>query len=206
MQTNHLNRRTAENICHAFDFARYLRRPLNTYIVLNFRPDDKIAAGNIFRAIMRRYRYWLKSRTTELFGTPIAPMYVYTFENPNGQPHVNWVVHVPQTLKAELVEKFQGWTERSNTEFGDYDMHPQDVDPLTAKTLANYIIKGIDPTYVDYLHLKDFASFQGQVWGRRATASPALSRAARKEAGFVAKRDRGKFLTPANDTKVIKAA
>jgi hypothetical protein len=199
--SNHLNRRTAENICHAFDFANYLRCPLNTYIVLKFSPADAIAAGHVFRAIMRKYRYWLKSRTENL-----PPMYVYTFENPTGHPHVNWVVHVPQIHKKEFGEKFNGWAEKANAELGEYDAHKQAVNLCTSKTLAKYIIKGIDPLYIEYLHLGEFACPQGTIWGRRATASPAISRAVRKAAGFVPKRDRGKLQQAANDDARRNAA
>jgi hypothetical protein len=155
---------------------------------------------------MRKYRYWLKSRTQDAFGAPLSPMYVYTFENPNGQTHVNWVVHVPPVLFDEFSVKVQDWAEKTHTTLGDYDIYQKAVNPTTAKTLAKYIIKGVDPIYIEYMHLKNFACSQGQVWGRRATASPALSRAARKEAGYSPKRDRGKLLVSNDDNLKENAA
>jgi hypothetical protein len=48
--TDHLNRHPAENICHAFDYAAYLGRPLNNHITINFGSPDH--SGTIFRAIV----------------------------------------------------------------------------------------------------------------------------------------------------------
>ncbi|MCK8782727.1 hypothetical protein M0654_22445 [Rhizobium sp. NTR19] len=127
-------------------------------------------------------------------------MYVYTHENPNGHAHCNWVLHVPPALQAEFHKKRVKWVERAHRNIRRYDVLAEPVDPKTAKSLAKYICKGIDEQYIGYLHLQKYAAPQGRVWGRRAGTSPALSRAARNEASFVPKRDRGK-VKAANDSR-----
>lgn len=196
--TDALNRHPAENICHAFDFAAWLSTPLNNYIVINFDSESESCSGAIFQAIRHKYRDWLNRRTKQVYGIALPPMYVYTHENPDGHAHCNWVVHVPPALQAEFDKKRVKWIERAHRNVRRYDVKAKPVDPKTAKSLCKYIIKGIDALYVKYLHLEGYAAPQGRVWGRRAGTSPALSRAARAEAGFVAKRDRGK-LRAAND-------
>ena len=198
--TDFLNRHPAENICHAFDFAAWLGCPLNNYIVVNFASADEDQAGAIFRTIRHKYRDWLNRRTKQLYGEALSPMYVYTLENPNGMAHCNWVLHVPPELQAEFDKKRVRWIARAHGNARPYDVKSRAVDPDTAKSLCKYIIKGTDSRFVGYLHLENYAAPQGRVWGRRAGTSPAISRAARKDAGFIAKRDRGK-LRAANDTR-----
>jgi len=198
--TDVLNRHPAENICHAFDFAAWLGHPLNNYLVINFDSESAERSGSIFRAVRHKYRDWLNRRTKQLYGAALVPMYVYTHENPNGHAHCNWVVHVPPALQAEFDQKRVKWIERAHKNARGYDVKVKPVNQKTAKSLCKYIIKGTDPMYVKYLHLEEYAEPQGRVWGRRAGTSPALSRGARAEAGFVAKRDRGK-LRAANDTR-----
>lgn len=196
--TDHLNRHPAENICHGFDFAAYLGRPLNIYITINFDDESSDHSGAIFRAIRHKFRDWLNRRTKKLYGAALSPMYVYTHENPDGHAHCNWVLHVPPELQAEFDTKREKWIARAHKNVRHYDVKAKPVDPTTAKSLAKYIIKGIDARFVAYLHLHAYAAPQGRVWGRRAGTSEAIGRAARKAAGFKAKRDRGK-LRAAND-------
>lgn len=197
--TDVLNRHPAENICHAFDFAAWLSRPLNNYIVINFDSESENHSGAIFRAIRHKFRDWLNRRTKQRYGAPLPPMYVYTHENPAGHAHCNWVVHVPQDLQAEFDKKRTMWIARAHKMVRHYDVKAKLVDPKTAKSLAKYIIKGLDSRYVGYLHLQAYAAPQGRVYGRRAGTSPALSRAARADAGFIPKRDRGTVRRADND-------
>jgi len=201
--TDHLNRHPAENICHGFDFAAYLGRPLNNYIVLNFDEESANHSGAIFQAIRHKFRDWLNRRTKKLYSKPLSAMYVYTHENPNGHAHCNWVVHVPPELQAEFDQKRQKWIERAHKNVRRFDVVAERVNPATAKSLAKYIIKGTDSRFVSYLHLQAYAAPQGRVWGRRACTSEAISRAARQAAGFKAKRDRGKLLAANDDSKAV---
>lgn len=191
--TDHISRHTAENICHAFDYAKYIGKPLNFYVVINFRDlsDGKSPVG-AFEAIRHKCRCWLSYKKKN--GQPSTkPVYVYSHENPNGMPHVNWVLHIPHGLEDEFRAKLDQWLAKVLGGIGHYDLDIQIVDPNTDKVLAKYVIKGTDTAYVPYLHLQQVASPQGRVWGRRATTSPSISRSARKKASFIPKRDRHKW-------------
>ena len=184
--TVHINRHQAENICHAFDFAKHIGRPLNTYVVINLHEASANAAASvIFERIRHKYRDWLKGRVKRLALDAQPPVYVYAHENPDENPHGNWVVHVPPRLQKEFLLKLRQWVEKAQGGVRPFDIQVKGVDPHTDKTLAKYIIKGTDPHYVPYLHLQDFAQPQGRVFGRRATPSIAIGRAARKSAGFI---------------------
>lgn len=193
--TDHLGRKTGETICHAFDFARFLGYPLNLFITINLGRHDVRShyATTVFRSIRARYRDWYCRKTT-LFGPKrLDPMYVYTVENPNGMTHAHWAVHIPEAFQEEFFRKLPRWVRRSQGEVLPYDIDVSKIDPHTDKVLAKYIVKGLDPAYVPYMHLENYAAPQGRVWGRRGMASAALNRTARKRAGFVAKQDRHKW-------------
>lgn len=191
-KTVQINRKTSETICHAFDYAKHIDRPLNLYVVMRMNEVDNHACEATFRAIRRKCRVWLQ-RKQQLAGLPMEPpYYVYSFENPEDTGvHLNWVLHIPDALVGEFRKKITGWVAKAQgfDPEGD-DIHIQDVDPHTDKSLAKYIIKGTDPHYAKYLHLQHVVAPQGTVHGRRASACNALNRAARRKAGFIPKRDR----------------
>lgn len=104
--THHINRHTAENICHAIDFAKNIGCPLTHYAVLNLDERQSGLAGTvIFTRIRHKYRDWLNGRLKKLGHKPIPPVYVYSHENPDDNPHVNWMVHVPVFLVNEFLQK-----------------------------------------------------------------------------------------------------
>ena len=117
------------------------------------------------------------------------------------------MVYVADELVAEFNRKLPTWVKKAKgPTVRPFDIDVQEVDGQTYKTLAKYVIKGINPLYVDYLHLGDFAEPQGRVWGRRASSSASLNKAARKAAGFVPKRDRDKWRVAANANSNATAA
>lgn len=184
--TFHINRHAAENICHAIDFAKNIERPLNNYVVLNLDEHHSGLDGTaIFTRIRHKFRDWLNGRLKKFGHQPLPPAYVYSHENPANNPHVNWMVHVPKFLEAEFMQKLPRWVEKTQGNVRPFDIKVQSIDPHTDKTLAKYILKGTDERYVPYLHLQDYAEPQGQVFGRRATASLAIGRKARKDYGFI---------------------
>lgn len=197
LSTEHVGRQAAENILHAFDYAKFVGRPLNTHVTINLRglPDERMVPV-VFRSIRRRFRSWLAYTMKSAGLENIDPAYVYVTEAPEAEhPHIHWVVHVPPFLAQVFERKLKQWVRKSRgCALQPYDVKLDQVDPHTDKSLAKYILKGTDKRYVGYLHLKKVAEAQGRVWGRRATASPAIGRTARKNAGFVPKRDRGKWL------------
>jgi len=183
--TDQINRHTAENICHAVDYAKYKNMPLNRYVVINFAVQRVLEPTTLFTSIRKKYRIWLKGAYRRMGQPALPPVYVYTHENPDGHPHVNWMVHVPPSLHAEFERKLESWVRKVLGAARPFDISNQAIDPFRDKRLTKYLIKGIDPAFIDYLHLQEVAMPQGRIFGRRATASPAISRKARKDAGFV---------------------
>lgn len=190
--SDHINRKTAETILKAFDFAKYIGRPLNQYAVIRL-PDISLEdAELVFRKVRHKCRVWLQRKQILTNIQVDSPLYVYSFENPeDGGLHVNWVVHVPEGLQREFRIKLLDWLKKAQGRAVDGQaIHVQDVNPFEDKTLAKYILKGIDPAYIEYLHLQRVAEPQGPVAGRRAGASVAINRAARNKAGFIPRRHR----------------
>lgn len=193
--TDHIGRKAAENICHAFDYAKHIGRPLDHYVTINLRSgQDERMATVIFKMIRHKFRDWVVNAMKRHQADLGRPAYVYALEAPDeGHPHAHWVVHVPPILADEFLEKLPKWVIKARGSLGQFDVLVERVDPYTDKSLAKYIIKGTDDRYVGYLHLQEYAAPQGRIWGRRATASPAIGRAARRKAGFVPRRDRHKW-------------
>lgn len=205
--TDVLNRHPAENICHAFDFAKFIGRPLNNYVVINFDDTAALYGGTTFRKVVHKFRDWFNRRTKQLYGNCLPPAFIYSLENPNGQVHANWVVNVPPELQAEFEKKHRRWVRKAQGDIRRYDVAIFKVDPHTDKSLAKYVIKGIDGNFISYLHMQEYASPQGRIWGRRAGVSPSISRTARNKAGFVAKQHRHQWKRrAANDDGVAAAA
>lgn len=195
--TDHIGRKAAENICHAFDYAKYIGQPLNHYITINLRSsqqDRQVTPSEVFQIIRHKFRVWRVYTLRKQGMSTKAPAYVYTLEAPNqNHPHANWVLHVPEHLADAFRNKLPQWVAKACGEVGPFDLEVQVVDPETDKTLAKYVVKGTDPNYIEYLHLKEVAAPQGRIWGRRVGVSPAISRTARKQAGFIPQRDRHKW-------------
>jgi len=190
--TDHIRRHTSENICHAVDYAKWLGVPLNKYVVLNltYRDDGAVSAAEIFKKIRHKYRDWLINLRRRNGLTEVPAAYIYSLECPDEMTHANWMLHVPRGFEEEFLRKLPQWVIRSKGALGPYDISVDEVDPKTDKRLAKYVIKGTDPTYVKYLHLEDVSAPQGRIYGRRASCSVSIGRAARDAAGFVPKRDR----------------
>lgn len=97
------------------------------------------------------------------------------------------MTHLPAGIRGEFVTK----TARLLRKIVGVDdlkdaLHVGDVE--TPGSLAKYILKGIDPEYAAYLHIKP--ANEGFVSGRRTGASRAIGRAARKAAGWQRKKAR----------------
>lgn len=207
--TDHIRRQTSENICHAVDFAKWLGVPLNKYVVLNLTHTDceVVGAAEIFRKVRHKYRDWLINlrRRNRLNEVPAA--YIYSLECPDEMTHANWMLHVPRGYEEEFLRKLPQWVMRSKGNVGLYDIWIDEVDPHTDKRLAKYAVKGTDPAYVKYLHLEDVAAPQGRIYGRRASCSMSIGRAARDAVGFIPKRHRNvwktrpEFIRPSASTK-----
>ena len=103
--TDFLNRHPAQNICHAFDFAKFIGRPLNIYVVMNFSGGALQYGGTTFKKVLHKFRDWFNRRTKQLYGAGLSPAFIYCLENPAGNIHANWVLHVPRPLHDEFRKK-----------------------------------------------------------------------------------------------------
>lgn len=182
--TKHINRRLSQSIFRAFDYAQWVGRPLNTYVVLNFRETAERSAATAFFQVRHKFRDWLAYASKRFALGQQTADYVYTFENDSGLIHANWVIHVPPALMAEFDKKVRRWLKKSQGACGDFDISIQRVEPQRAKRLAKYILKGTDPQFVAHFFLQDVAKDQGLVVGKRAGISLSAGPSARKAAGF----------------------
>lgn len=182
-----LRKRQAQNILNAFDYAHSLDIAFNYYVVLYL--DDKIsqAANTAFLKIMQKYRSWL-GRKRQTHQTDCVPTYVYTHENPTGaNHHVNICLYIPKELEAEFLEKLPIWIEKVQGPLEPAALMVKPLRPNGYKNVAFYIIKGIDPEFVDYFNLRrkyDEKGPQGTIHGTRASMSRNLGPTTIREAEF----------------------
>lgn len=191
--SEHINRRTTQSIFRAFDFAEAKGCPLDTYVVIVLADGN---ADEDFRAIRHKFRDWL-TYLSRRDGATARPHYVFTFENPDGHTHVNWVLHVPDRYKKEFAAKLAKWVVkvRGRIEAPDIDVQAVTAHP---KSLAKYIAKGTDPAFVKHFFLERVHAPQGWFRGIRAAASTSLDKAARTASAFRPQRGARPWRTPLN--------
>lgn len=184
-ETTHISRKLVQNIFRAFDYARARDIPLNLYVVINLIETDAQSAASLFEAIRHKYRDWLSYHSRKI-DERIPPMYVFTCEALSS-PHVNWVLRVPPFLLDEFERKLPKWIAKVQA-VRPFDLHFQRLErggPY--KSLANYVCKGCDPTFIDHFHLSDLREKngdQGTFWGKRAGVSPSLNKSMRDAYGY----------------------
>ena len=186
--TGHIGRRAAENVLHAIRYAAEIGQPINTHVTISFHElgVDDDCAGSMFRELQakmaRAWRYELsKGRVTgKLIG-------VHSHANPAGSRHVHWLTHLPPHMVTAFTERAAKFLRKITRVENLKDA--LDVRGVEAPgSLAKYILRGIDPAYGDYLHIKPVN--EGFVSGRRTGASRMIGRSARKAAGWQRKKTR----------------
>ncbi|QDG74392.1 hypothetical protein [Labrenzia sp. PHM005] len=185
--TEHIGRRAAANVFHAFDFAKNTGHPMNTYTVLHLRDQDSASVTTQFTKIRRKFRNWYSYHQKKNNCAMLPPIYTYTFEAPTGAVHVNWVLHIPDAMLAEFQKKLPKWVEKVTGDLQPYDIKTERITPGTDKRVANYCNKGVDPLYAEHFNLNQISAPQGRIYGRRVTVSTAISKASREAVGFKAK-------------------
>jgi hypothetical protein len=181
--THSIGRRAAENALHAIRYAGLTGRPINTHVTISFIAlgihDDE--AGAVFRklqiSLARWWRYQRKDKGREI-GAPVG---VYAHANPAGSRHVHWLLHLPEDIRDDFIAavnkrlcKIAGLDD-----IGDA-LHVQEVDRPGG--IAKYVLRGIDPAYAEYLHIR--AANEGTVACRRTGTTRIIGKAARKSAGW----------------------
>jgi hypothetical protein len=191
-KSDHISRKMTQNIFRAFDFAKAASMPINLWVVLHLHEKDAHSAATTFESIRHKYRDWLNYQSRKI-GHRMPPLYIFTFEAP-GNPHVNWALRVPPFLLADFLSKLPRWVARVQGPLGEFDLWTSSVKPDGGyKALANYMVKGCDPTYIDHFHLGSLHAEhgpQGAFWGKRAGVSPTLNKGARDTAAYDAKHRR----------------
>lgn len=185
--TEHIGRRAATNVFHAFDFAKNTGHPMNVYVVLHLRDQLSASVVTQFTKIRRKFRNWYSYHQGKSSGQSLPPIYTYTIEAPTGSVHVNWVLHMPLQMLKDFEEKLPKWIDKVTGDLQPYDIKIERITPDTDKRVANYCNKGVDPQFVEYFKLDAIAEPQGRIHGRRVTVSTAISRASREAVGFKAK-------------------
>lgn len=184
--TEWIGRRAAENVLHAIRYADEVGRRFNAHVTINFATIgiEEERAGAIFRELQARLSRWWRYERSK--GRDLGPLLgVHSHANPAGSRHVHWMTHLPEGIwtafgakVAHLLRKLTGVDDLKDA------LHIGRVE--TPGSLAKYILKGIDPAYGRYLHIRP--ANEGIVTGRRTGASRAIGRAARKAAGWKRKK------------------
>lgn len=189
--TEYLNYNTASNILHAFDFSKYIGKPLNLFITINFYDDDN--ASNKFRKIRQLYSNWIVAKRKKSGATSYLNPWVYVFEKPHLNTHVHWVVHIEEELIADLYKRLEKWVGKYVGQIRANQIHFEKVNIFEDKSVANYLAKGANESAICRLKLWKYRRYQGFVKGQRGRVSLCLGKKARKKEGFKPSRDRGKW-------------
>ena len=186
-KSEHIKKRKAQMLLNSFNFARYLETPINHFIVINLVSTSHQHSTTAFRKIINKYSRWLEYKRRKGI-TNCIPTYVFTHENPTGNnPHVNIGIHVPDELKIEFERKLNNWIATTQGELTDCTLSCRDIDNGKDMNVAYYMIKGVEPEYLDYFKIPQQHQEkgpQGTIYGTRAGFSRSLGPVAMKAAKF----------------------
>ena len=169
------------------------------YCVINLEDPEHQSANTGFSRIRSKYGDWFR-RKTKKYNLDYKSTYVYSFENPNNNIHVNWCLHIPDELEAEFLEKLSIWVEKVQGTPNDTTIYTEKIvyGVDAYKATANYIMKGGDPEYgaLYFLdQLQEEHGDQGKVYGKRAGFSISIGVTAQKRAKFNARKYKAKRKT-----------
>lgn len=192
--TRQIGVRPATNLLHAVRFAAERQQPLNLAVTINWHrlgvPDQE--ASNAFRQlrskVRRRWTHLRKTRGVQL-GTFDD---TGSHENPGGRRNTHWLIRVPDFHMAAFRKDVERFLKKvlGRDHLGEA-LHVQPV--RAAGTFAKYLVKGIDPHFADYFHMR--AVDQGFIEGRgRTFVARSLGFASRAKVGW--KRTRQKPRRP----------
>lgn len=174
---------TSINIVHAFDYAKFIGYPLNTFVTINFYESNGV---EIFKIIRRNLFRWFKEQRRRSGSSTPCSYWTFSFEKPHSNLHVHFALHVEDEFREEFDKKIRSLVNKNCPikKVGQVDI--QTIDIYTDKVVANYMIKGVDPQTARILHILHVMEYSGPVFGQRARTCTALSRTARKRAKFSA--------------------
>lgn len=191
-RSEHINRRVTQSIFRGFDYAEHHGRAFNVYAVLNLHETFAASHVTIMERVRHKFRGWHRRATKKLFGQFVPPFYAYAIENPNNHGHANFAVHIAPPLIEQFIKMLPKWLLKAQGVCDQFDVKIQKIRPQTHKNVANYILKGTDPAFLDHFHLTDLYEkngAQGVVYGKRAGLSQCLDTAARNAGNFRKRRN-----------------
>lgn len=181
-----IRKRTAQNILNAFHFSEWLGVALNVYVVILLEDSISQSSSTAFKKIIHKHNTWLSYKRNKGF-IDLAPTYVFSHENPNDNPHVNWVLHVPQNCLKEFSAKLPKWVEAVQGPIIENTISCQIINESGYMAVARYSVKGLNPEFIDHFgmrNLYDRKGAQGTIYGQRAGFSRSLGPKAIKNAKF----------------------
>lgn len=186
IETTNINRKAVQKIFNAWDFAESLHTPITHFVVIHLKDTISQSANTAFAKIRQEFCRKNSSvgRKSEHF---CPPTYVYSFENPNNNIHVNWCIHVPKYLEIGFSVKVNNWVLKIQGTIQPHTIKIKKINPQAYKTIANYILKGCDPEYAEHFHLSELQSCkgpQGLTTGKRAGFSPSIGVTAQRNLSF----------------------
>lgn len=186
IETEHINRKSVQKIFNAYDFAEYLHWPINYFVVIHLKDEANQSANTAFTKIRHKYSDCYSYHRGKAKCT-IPPTYVYSFENPNDNVHVNWCLHIPEGFEKTFLNKIESWISKTQGDLASYTVCIKKLNPGCYKSTANYILKGVDPEYAEHFHLselQDRKGSQGLIYGKRAGFSQSIGVTAQKNLFF----------------------
>ena len=169
-KNSYIKKRKAQNVFNAFELTEWLGCPYNLVVVIHLEDTLEKSANTAFREILQKYRVWQNYKSKKL-GLGLSPSYSFAHENPNNNPHVHLVFYIPEELISEFKRKLPVWVEKVQGPIGPKTVKCSRIDHYSYKSIANYMMKGIEPEHVDRFNLRPYVDkkgFQGVVHGQRA--------------------------------------
>ncbi|TXJ07803.1 MAG: hypothetical protein E6Q29_09655 [Alicycliphilus sp.] len=203
--SHHIRRQQATNIKPAIRLAEKRETPLNHFVTINFThlECDEATVSDVFAAIRERFGRWLRGGSAK--EKRRAAAFVWVIENGGGHLAAHWLVHVPDSRRADFEARLLGWVSK---ETGVADIEGTALDVKFARTplgAGKYMMKGIDPAFAAFYGITHVP--QGQVHGKRCGFSQSLGPSScRRERTYYTQMRADRRAVPMNGVGLAPAA
>lgn len=185
-KSDFIRKRQAQNVLNASHFADWQGVTLNVYVVILLKDTIQQSSTTAYKRIAAKFTSWLAYKRKAGI-VDCSPLYIFTHENPNNNPHVNWCLHIPPLIMDEFILKLPRWIEAVQGELESDTLRNQPIKSGDYNYVSRYIIKGIDPDYIDHFGLRELYNKkgpQGVIYGQRAGFSRSLGPKSIRRANF----------------------
>jgi hypothetical protein len=185
--TRHIGPRAATNVFHAARFATAQGRPLSLFVTINWdrlgvSEEDATNQFRVLRQKVRRRWVYVASKGRVTLGT-FDDLGVH--ENPSGHRNTHWLISVPQGFVAEFKRTVTKFLQKV-LGLGSLGRGLRFKAITAVGSLSKYVMKGIEPSYSGYFHMR--AVDQGFIAGRgRTFVSRSIGLSARRQSGWTRK-------------------